>query len=45
MYVRCQTSLSGIFRLPPDEREYVLLGKGILVPIVEARFRKTKLNK
>lgn len=39
------TSLSGTRRLSPEERLIALLGRGILVPIVEALLRRTKLKR
>jgi hypothetical protein len=39
------TSRSGTLKLSPDDREIALLGSGIRVPIVDARFLSTKLNK
>jgi hypothetical protein len=40
-----QTSLSGTRKLSPDDRLIARFGRGIRVPTVEARFRRTKLNK
>ncbi|KHN82684.1 hypothetical protein Tcan_01862 [Toxocara canis] len=38
-------SLSGTLRLSPEFLEMALFGRGILVPIVEARLRSTKLKR
>lgn len=46
MLAKCSgLSLSGTLRLSPEDRDSALRGMGIRVPIVDALFLNTKLNK